>query len=211
MDDKAELSTRVGDRDRDRVVEQLHTYCRDGQLSLDEFAERVSSALTATTHAQLVAVVDDLPALTEPVRDQRGLGWSVAILGSNRRRVRWRLARRARAIAVGGTCWLDLRSALIDADEVQITATAILGTVKVVVPKGIGVELTGITLIGAKSDKTSGGMLPKGPVVRVRGFPIVGSVRVIEVNPPSPEAQRLREDIIRKKHGLPPAERGPTN
>jgi len=204
------LVIRPSDRERQAVLDRLREHCTEGRISLDDFSERVSRALVAPTKSDLTEIVADLPDEAQPVRLQRGLGWSFAIFGSNRKRARWRLGHRARAVAVGGVCWLDLREASIDAGEVTITAMALFGTIKVVVPWGIGVELSGFPFFGAKTDTTSGPAIPEAPVVRVRGFPVFGSVRVIEMTPPKPPTPaevRLREDFARKALGLPAASR----
>ena len=199
------------DQERQGVLDRLRQHCAEGRISLEEFSDRVSLALAALSGPALAETVADLPAQAEPVRLQRGLAWSLALFGTNRKKARWRLDRKARAVAVVGACWLDLREASIDADEVTITALAVFGTIKVVVPAGIGVELSGLPLFGAKTDATSGRVIPEAPVVRVRGFPIFGSVRVIESEPakpaPTPAELRLQEDMARKVLGLAPISR----
>ena len=56
-----DLAERVADADRDRTVTQLREHVVEGRLTLDEFSERVGSALSARTRADLVAVMADLP------------------------------------------------------------------------------------------------------------------------------------------------------
>jgi Domain of unknown function (DUF1707) len=53
------------------VVAELERHTTAGRLTLDEYTERVDSALAARTHGELGAVVADLPpettaAITEP-------------------------------------------------------------------------------------------------------------------------------------------------
>jgi hypothetical protein len=64
MDPRLNPGIRASDDDRRRVVAALERHTADGRLSLDEFAERVTRALGATTHRELAAVTQDLP--TEP-------------------------------------------------------------------------------------------------------------------------------------------------
>jgi DUF1707 SHOCT-like domain len=56
-----EHSLRASDDDRDRLVEQLQRHAVAGRLSMDEYAERVDRVLGARTHAELAAVMHDLP------------------------------------------------------------------------------------------------------------------------------------------------------
>lgn len=52
---------RAGDTDRDRVAGILSTAYIEGRLSKDEYDERLGSALSARTYADLDRVVSDLP------------------------------------------------------------------------------------------------------------------------------------------------------
>jgi RNA polymerase-interacting CarD/CdnL/TRCF family regulator len=57
-----EYGMRASDADRERIVAALERHTAAGRLSLEEFAERVDRALACRTHADLAAVVRDLPA-----------------------------------------------------------------------------------------------------------------------------------------------------
>jgi hypothetical protein len=52
---------RASDADRQRTVEALQRHTAAGRLDLDEFADRVDRALACRTHADLAALVGDLP------------------------------------------------------------------------------------------------------------------------------------------------------
>ena len=184
---RGEPLTRVADPDREAVLDLLKEHCSSGALTLDEFSERAGSALEARTRGDLDRLVQDLPQPASPnsSRTDASTRRVVAIFGSNRRRARWTLGRRLSGIAVAGTSWIDLRNARLEqGGEVTVRAVALLGSVKVFVPKGIGVELTGVTLFGAKTDRTAAGEeVPGAPVIKVKGLPIFGSVRVMTAPP----------------------------
>ncbi len=57
---------RVSDAERDAVVEQLRLNMADGRLEIDEYGERVATALAARTGADLQAVLADLPQVVPP-------------------------------------------------------------------------------------------------------------------------------------------------
>ena len=57
---------RVSNAERDAVVEQLRLNMADGRLDIDEYGERVGSALAARTGAELQAVLADLPHVVPP-------------------------------------------------------------------------------------------------------------------------------------------------
>ena len=59
---------RIGDRDRQLVVDHLRTNLGEGRLTLDEFEERAGLAFAARTVTELRAVTADLPAVTTPTK-----------------------------------------------------------------------------------------------------------------------------------------------
>ena len=87
---------RVGDAERDEVVAALREHFAEGRLDREEFDERLGRALTARTHADLRALLSDLPGSSaapeapEAARSQPGPGaWPWAPFGA------WDDARRA--------------------------------------------------------------------------------------------------------------------
>lgn len=178
---------RVSDHDRNAVLDVLRAQCSGGALTLDEFGDRAGLALEARTRDELERLTADLPELParDPHRTDASTRRVVAFFGSNRARARWMLGRRLSAVAVMGISWIDLRNARLRGEgEVTIRAFALLGTVKVIVPKGIDVQLTGLSLFGVKTDRADAGRpVPGAPVVKVKGLPFLGSVRVMSEPP----------------------------
>jgi hypothetical protein len=58
---------RIGDAERDAVVDELKVHFGAGRLSIDELEERTARALAARTSGDLVPLTDDLPAIAAPV------------------------------------------------------------------------------------------------------------------------------------------------
>ena len=54
-------SLRASDTDRQQVIGALERHTAAGRLSLDEFGERVTRVLHASTHGELSALTADLP------------------------------------------------------------------------------------------------------------------------------------------------------
>ncbi|HEX4811335.1 MAG TPA: LiaF domain-containing protein, partial [Nonomuraea sp.] len=146
-------------------------------------------AYTATTHAELAMLVQDLPgagaAPAPPAAPPAGpVGrkrrWFVGIMGDSKRRGKWRIDQELGAVAVMGDVLLDLREAEVRTDSVDITAVAVMGDVKIIVPDGVNVDLEGVAVMGDKKVnvlEAAPGM--NVPVVRVRAYAVMGDVKVV--------------------------------
>lgn len=177
---------RVSDAEREAAVERLKTASVEGRLTLGELAERAEAAYSATTRAELDLILSDLPGTGDrplPVPGggaKRSRRWFVAIMGDTKRRGKWRVDQEIAAAAVMGDVVLDLRDAEVRRDGVDITAVALMGDIKIIVPDGMDVDLDGVAIMGDKrlevAEAAHGTSLPR---VRVKAFALMGDVKVI--------------------------------
>jgi hypothetical protein len=181
---------RASDVERRRVIATLQAACVEGRLNLDEYGQRVEAALTARTRAQLEALLVDLPAETG-TSEELGIASSnraaarggrvsntLAVLGSAQRSGFWRLAEESRVVAILGSCKIDLRSARISAAVTTLEVSAVLGSIDVIVPAGVEVDLEVHALLGSR-DMRMGTAPPAGaPVIRITGMVLLGSLNV---------------------------------
>lgn len=194
--DERSPELRAGDADRERVAVRLQENLVAGRLTLDEFSERLDAAYSLRTIAELEELTRDLPQTAAPLVTQTRrtpTRWSVAAMGSVERKSRWRVPPQTTAVAVMGSVVLDLRKAEITSAEVEITAVTVMGSIEIIVPEGVEVDLTGFAVMGSKEEKvTDAPPLPGAPLVRVRAFALMGSVEVLSkpgrkpVHPPLP-------------------------
>lgn len=179
----APSAERVADADRERTVTLLREHVVEGRLTLDEFSERMGTALEARTRGELDAVLADLPAAAPDApaalapREQRR--WHVAVLSGHSTQGRWRIRGKTNAVAVMGGCHLDLRRAEIEGPEAVITAVSFWGGVEIIVPEGFDVELRGFSFMGGRTLRLRDVPVVRGsPRIVVRGYSVMGGVHV---------------------------------
>ena len=115
--------------------------------------------------------------------------WVVAVMGDSRRQGRWRVERPLAVVAVMGDVVLDLRGAEVPQGEVDISATAVMGDVKVYVPDGVDVQLSGIAVMGDK--KVMVAAAGRSRVV-VKATILMGDIKVIGDSYAEPTRRTLR-------------------
>jgi len=180
---------RVGDRDRDAVVQRLQQAFAEGRLDDDEFDQRTRAALTARYSTDLAVLTRDLPesgAAPQPspsvpsAHGRRTGGSAIAYKSSVRRAGRWRVPERFRTIVYKGSGHLDLRAAELTARETTLAVVAYKSRVDVLVPLGVRVNLEGFGVSkGWSAAEDLEDRLPAdAPVVHVRGFGYKGTVEV---------------------------------
>jgi hypothetical protein len=171
---------RVGDRERRAVDACLQAALADGVLTLTEYDERAGQCWAARTRSDLDVLVHDLPgaapaalpARTAPSEPAR----VTAVLSDSELSPPLAPGQPVTAAAVLGSATVELRRADLPR-HVDVRVTAVLGDVKVRVPPGSTVHLSGTAIMGERKVKT-GAPSPDGPVVRVDATAVLGSVVV---------------------------------
>jgi hypothetical protein len=180
----------VVQRYRPEVLNQIVAACVDGRLDPGELAARSEAAQQATTLSGLSAVIADVP------------GQGHAAMAGHRPRARrlilgflfsagWRpfraLAARVRTAAVLGEVMIDLRRTAVTSFVTEITAVALAGEVRIVIPAGFRVD-PGFTASVLGRTVTA---FPPGrpgaltPVIRLRSVAVLGNVLTSQVPPAS--------------------------
>jgi hypothetical protein len=188
---------RASDADREGVISLITAAAADGRLTLAEHSDRVERAYSARTLGELAALTTDLAAPAgQPIRLD-GRSPVVGVFGRDRRDGRWVVPPSVPVLAVFGEVVLDLRDALLQSQRVTVYATVVGGTLELMVPEGVAVELNGTSVLTRKINRTPRVVAPGMPVVEVRAVSIGGTIRVI-----SP-ARRSRWLGGLRRNGLP--------
>ncbi len=198
-------SLRVSDAEREHVVELLRRATGNGSIDLDEFTERVDTALAARTRGELNAVLIDLPGLTHPdstrvatpvhrvrqavtpVHDAAGAEIH-CVLSSVTRKGEWEVPERLVVQAAMGSVKLDFTGTDIGHDVVGIDLDVVVGSLELRIPAGAGVDLNALRLsLGSVDDKRRGDDRNRGRAQQGAPlFVLTGAVRAgsVELRPP---------------------------
>jgi len=191
---------RVSDGERHAVAEVLREAAGEGRLDLEELDQRLEATYAARTYADLVPLTADLPVAhpaeapaRAPVRQVPSgggpaYGSTVGVMSETRRTGVWVPGDHHTAVAVMGSSVVDLRQAVLrPGAETVITATAVMGSIEVVIDAHTEVVVSGIGVMGDFSEsasKVARELGPSSPVVRVRGLALMGAVNVKRKGPP---------------------------
>jgi hypothetical protein len=106
--------------------------------------------------------------------------WAVGVFGDSTEAGSLRTGTTTRAVAVFGDSTLDMRQAVDagDHDEITVRAVAGFGDVRIMVPAGSRVEISGFALFGNRRSEVAGDPVAGRPVVRVRAWALFGDVNV---------------------------------
>jgi hypothetical protein len=189
------------------VAEVLRQAAGEGRIDLEELDQRLEATYAAKTYGELVPLTVDLPAhatvqSVAPRPEQRrpvpaaGPAYvsSMAIMSECKRVGAWMVDGTHNAFALMGSIVLDLRQASFAQREVVINASAVMGEVKVLVDAATTVIVEGTGVMGEYSEqrpRVPYAPTDDSPVVRLRGFSLMGSVHVQRKGPPG-EALRRR-------------------
>src|SRR5207248_4469995 len=78
---------------------------------------------------------------------------TLALLSSANRTGRWQAKGVTQATALLGACTIDLRDAEIEGDQLLVKASAVMGSIHIVVSEHTDVDLTGTALLGSIKDQ----------------------------------------------------------
>jgi hypothetical protein len=194
MDAQDPSQLRISDADRHRVAEVLREAAGEGRIDFEELDERLEATYAARTYADLVPITRDLPAQSaarlpaqpvppspSPVVPGIAEEKHLAIMSGLERKGVWVVPQRLTVNCFMGGADLDLRQAQFSAREVVLTINAVMGGADIKVNPQTHVVMEGTGILGGysgPSDTNPPELDANAPVVRIRGFALMGGVNV---------------------------------
>jgi hypothetical protein len=201
------LRMRASDADRERVAGLLRDAYAEGRISRDEHDERLTATYQATTYADLVPLLEDLPVppgalaipgagqvvavtgpalaasraggmvVVDPSQADKAVGQAIAILSGVERKGRWVVPAESSAVALMGGVVYDFTDAVLTSAVTEITVFAVMGGVEVTVPAGIDVHIDVVGIMGGSSGPSDTAP-PGAPQLRFKGLALMGGLDV---------------------------------
>jgi len=179
MTDTNHDAMRVSDADRNGTLRRLHNAVALGLISIDEFEERSARVSQARLHADLDALVGDLPgpgAIVTTAADRVELR---GMLGSLKRQGEWtvptRLALRRRV----GSIDLDLTRARFAGPIVVIELDLKFGGLDIRLPEGASASIDDVeVVVGSAHDHRRDAPAEGSPHIILTGKVVCGSVDI---------------------------------
>jgi hypothetical protein len=133
-------------------------------------------------------------------RRGRGLGPGekryAAFMSEIRKEGAWTVTPTIVANTVMGGVVLDFRETPIPAEGVDIYADVIMGSLKVILPPGLGADVDCSTFLGSVNDKSKAGVAG-APTIRVTGSTVMGDITVVTKVPRKQGESAFREQMRR--------------
>lgn len=200
---------------REQASSSLRRHFEESRIDLGDFERRLRMAQSAPTPAEVDAALAGLPApalpaapappqLPAPVPEalpQRvpaegvpGPAPIVAVMSNVERHGSWEGAGARKVVAVMGSVTLDLRDATLPPGVTEIKCVTVMGSVELIVPPGLFVDLGGVGVIGSFEGRglTTPRPPPDVPSLRITGAAVFGSVEVVVRGPPDERLERLK-------------------
>ena len=201
QDPDAPVELRASDADREQVADRLREAAADGRITMEELEERLETAYTSITQAELRPLTRDLGASDAPAsalaarelvggtpsRRRR----SIVVMSGLNRRGRWVVPARFSVFAFWGGVQLDLREASLTARETVIRADAVMAGIEIIVPDDVAVHVEGVGFMGAFDEAPSTAPPPPGaPVIRITGIAFWAGIAVKHTPTYTPKQRR---------------------
>ena len=187
MDDESPIL--ASDAEREQSIVLLRDAVTSGRLTLEEFSDRVGQVQVARTDRDLAALTVDLPSAAPSVPAIPAVRHR-ALFSKLVRRGAFELPARSSWRSLFGTIVLDLRQARLEGPEVELAIYNLFGTVTVLVPAGVVVDVEGGGAFASQVIEPPERLPPAGaPRVRIQAS---GPGGTLYVRAPEPTGELSR-------------------
>ncbi len=196
----AETGPPVSEDLRQRGIGYLQELLASGKVDLDRFQTVLDTLLRVHTQADFASVVRSLPApveFTPPARRRQEPLEISTSMGEVRLEGRWQVSRLTKIDTGMGAVTIDLSQAEFDDWDVEIAVHTHMGTITVIVPRGLEVRPVGRS---GPVNTTLEPPIPGFPVVRLSATCDMGTIRVMH---PAEKKQRRRRWPRRRSKTTP--------
>lgn len=164
---------------RARAIDAATKAFESDLIEVEELETRLLQANEASSDTELRALIaESVPPHPRLTQSRPEYGNAVAIMGGVERRGSWTVPESLRVVAVMGGVDLDLREARLG-DYSELEVYAFMGSIEIVVPPDVRLEVEGMGIMGAVEDRSEVPEETEGlPIVRVRGLAVMGSVEI---------------------------------
>ena len=177
---------RASDADRDRAASVLNEALAEGRLTAEEHSDRLDSIYAAKTQADLVPLLEDLPATADSASSPpaapaaRPGSRIIAVFGGASRKGVWQVPPTIEVVTICGGADIDLRDAILPGREITIRAVSVCGGLSITVPPEMHVVDSGVAIFGGRdvSGESAESEAPDSPVLRLQGTCVLGGVSV---------------------------------
>jgi cell wall-active antibiotic response 4TMS protein YvqF len=198
----AEAGPPVSEDLQQRGIDFLQGLLVSGKVDLDRFQKALDALLEVRTQADFASVIRSLPPpveFTSPARRRQEPLEISTSMGEVRLKGRWQVSRLTKIDTGMGSVTIDLSQAEFDHWDVEIIVHTQMGTITVIVPRGLEVRPVGRS---GPVNSTLEPPIPGFPVVRLSATSDMGAICVMHPTEKKQPRQRWRR---RRGKGLPSA------
>jgi hypothetical protein len=196
----AETGSPVSEDVQQRGIDFLQGLLASGKVDLDRFQKALDALLEVHTQADFASVVRGLPSpveFTPPARRRQEPLEISTSMGDVRLEGRWQVSRLTKIDTGMGNVTIDLSQAEFDDWDVKVVVRTGMGTITVIVPRGLEVRPVGRS---GPVTTTLEPPIPGFPVVRLSATSNMGAIRVMH---PTEKKQRRQRWRRRHRRDLP--------
>ena len=175
----------ITEYERQATVDRIQQALAHGLIDFSEVDDRFELVFGAQTRAELEAAVGDLPpqAQPPPPQDSRHLAPanSFSLIGTVKIGGWLSVGGSISASTLIGEVVIDVSSAAIPEQGLDISANCGIGDIKIIVPDGARVQASVVTLVGDRKEVLAP-PVSGGPIIRVKAFSVVGDAKVYSLS-----------------------------